>query len=316
MLAQAWQLPHLAKGVLTWVPPFDAWRRRHISTGGTNRPRYCYSVWLRHLISLQNFGFQIKGARIAELGPGDSIGTGLAALLSGANEYIGLDVLPLFNASNLRPLFEELVQLFQRKEPIPDDLEFPRVWPRLPSYQFPHGLIDSRDFQKRVEDLRREIGNGLNHGRIIQYRAPWESANEIPAKSVDLVFSQAVLEYAESLENTYGATALWLKAGRFASHVVDFGSHGLSPFWNGHWAYSETQWRLARGRREVFLNRKPVSSHLDCAKQSGFEIIHLQRDSRLDGLNRSDLSLPFRTMNLDDLQTRGVTMILRKNGNA
>src|SRR2546426_12622447 len=81
---QPWKLPHVVKGMLTWIPPIDALRQRRASTGGTNNPRYCYSVWLRHLVTLLPFGFQIKGARIAELGPGDSIGVGLAALLSGA----------------------------------------------------------------------------------------------------------------------------------------------------------------------------------------------------------------------------------------
>jgi hypothetical protein len=133
---------------------------------------------------------------------------------------------------------------------------------------------------------------------------------------LDLVFSQAVLEYVEPLDEVYRAMSLWLKAGQFASHVIDFSAHGLSPFWNGHWAYSEAQWRLARGRREIFLNRKALSSHLICARKCGFEIVHLEKDCRLDGLNQSQLSRPFQAMDLEDLQTRGVTMILRKKRDA
>src|SRR6185312_8607882 len=111
-----WKWPHIAKGGLTWIPLVNNWRRRRASTGGTDNPRYCYSVWLRHLTTLQSCGFQVKGARVGELGPGDSIGIGLAALLSGAEYYIGLDMLPLSLKAHLEAIFDELARLYSRKE--------------------------------------------------------------------------------------------------------------------------------------------------------------------------------------------------------
>ena len=312
MLIPSWQWPHVVRGALTWFPPLNAWRRSHTSTGGTGNSRYCYSVWLRHLVNLQKCGFQIKGARIAELGPGDSIGTGLAALLSGANHYIGLDVLPLSADIDLNPLLEELVRLYERKEPIPDDSEFPRVRPRLASYDFPDSIIDWTDFHRRVDCVRAEVKNGVNHGTMIRYQAPWESVAVVAPRSLDLIFSQAVLEYAAPLDEVYRAMSVWLKGGQFASHVIDFSAHGLSPFWNGHWAYSDGAWRLTRGKREVFLNREPLNSHLASAERRGFEVVLLKKDCRMDGLNRSQLSSLFRSMDVEDIQTRGVTMILRK----
>ena len=53
-------------------------------TGGTDSARYCYTIWLRHLSILYKNGFTKIPDTIAELGPGDSIGTGLAGLLSGS----------------------------------------------------------------------------------------------------------------------------------------------------------------------------------------------------------------------------------------
>ena len=258
--------------MLTWVPPLDAWRRRRISTGGTDSARYCYSVWLRHLVTLQSCGFEIKGARVGELGPGDSIGTGLAALLSGADYYTGLDVLPLSAEIDLQAIFGKLVRLYEGKEPIPDDSEFPRVSPRLASYEFPNHLIDWTGFRRRVECIRAELGKGLDQGRMIRYQAPWTSVDDVAAGSLDLIFSQAVLEYAVPLDEVYRAMFLWLKEGGHASHVIDFSAHGLSPFWNGHWAYSNREWWLARGRREIFLNRETLSSHIACASEFDFEI--------------------------------------------
>src|SRR5262245_9785357 len=100
--------------MLTWLSPLNAWRVRHTSTGGSDSPRYCYSVWLRHLVTLHLYGFKINGAQIGELGPGDSIGTGLAALLSGATRYVALDIVPFSAKADLERILDKLVQLYSR----------------------------------------------------------------------------------------------------------------------------------------------------------------------------------------------------------
>ena len=67
------------------MPVLNARRQNHATSGGANTSRYCYSVWLRHLITAPyRYGFKITRARIGELGPGDSIGIRLAALLTAA----------------------------------------------------------------------------------------------------------------------------------------------------------------------------------------------------------------------------------------
>ena len=90
--------------------------------------------------------------------------------------------------------------------------------------------------------------------------------------SLDLIFSQAVLEHVDGLEETYRAMFAWLKPGGYASHVIDFTAHGRSPFWNGHWAYSDWEWELVRGKREFLLNREPLSTHLALVRNVGFEL--------------------------------------------
>ena len=109
-MIRLWKVPHILKGILTWVPVLNTWRLHHATTGGTDSPRYCYSVWLRHLITAPyRYGFKITRARIGELGPGDSIGIRLAALLTGASRYVGLDTVPFSAKADLEPIFEELV---------------------------------------------------------------------------------------------------------------------------------------------------------------------------------------------------------------
>ena len=274
--------------------------------------RYCYSVWLRHLTTLYRYGFKITGARVGELGPGDSIGTGLAALLSGATRYVGLDIVPFSAKADLETIFEELVQLYSRKERVPDHNEFPRVRPRLESYEFPNHLIDWENFSSTAENVRMELRTGVGSGQIVDYRAPWTSPHEVAAGSLDLIFSQAVLEHVDNLEDTYRAMSSWIKPGGYASHVIDFSSHSLSPFWNGHWAYRDAEWRLVRGRREYLLNRQPLSIHLSSANQAGFQVLQLHKEYGDGGLNVNALSKRFQKLDAEDLQTRGAVLILRK----
>src|SRR5260370_28824009 len=114
-------------GRATYIPGLRGLTGRW--TGGTVSARYCYSVWLRHLSILQRSGLPTAFKTMVELGPGDSLGIGLAALLSGVERYIALDVIQYpSDAQNLR-IFGELIALFKDRAPIPDEAEFPPVLP-------------------------------------------------------------------------------------------------------------------------------------------------------------------------------------------
>ena len=309
---QTWKLPHIIKGMLTYVPVFNHWRQHRAFTGGTNDPRYCYSVWLRHLLNVLPFGFEVKGATVGELGPGDSIGAGLAALLSGAGSYIGLDAVPFSAKNRLEPLFDGLLQLFCRREPIPGDAEFPYVRPKLESYEFPTKLIDCDQIASRAQRIRRELQTGVNSGPLIRYQAPWRSADDVAPNSLDFIFSQAVLEYVR-VEEAYNAMFRWLKPGAHATHTIDFSAHDFSPFWNGHWAYSDREWRIVWGRREYLLNREPFSGHIACARKAGFEILSVKPAYISGGLDLNALASPYQKLDPEDLRIRGAFMILRKS---
>ena len=71
----------LVVGMATYIPGLRILTGRR--TGGTVSARYCYSVWLRHLSMLYQSALPTTFKTTAELGPGDSLGIGLAALLSG-----------------------------------------------------------------------------------------------------------------------------------------------------------------------------------------------------------------------------------------
>lgn len=302
----------MLKGALTWVPVLNEYRRRRASTGGSRSPRYCYSVWLRHLVLLDKYGFRVSGASIGELGPGDSIGIGLAALLSGAVQYVGLDLVPFSATANLQRILDDVIGLYARREPIPGNDEFPLVRPKLDSYEFPKNLVDGVGLQKRAAMVREALDAGLNRSRLVTYRAPWTSPDDLARASLDLILSQAVLEHVDDLDTTYQAMSVWAKPGAYASHTIDFTAHQLAPCWNGHWAYSDWQWALVRGRREFLLNREPLSIHLECARKAGFEILAVEPSGSDEGLDRTDLAPRFQTLSDEDARTRGAVVILRK----
>jgi hypothetical protein len=311
-MIQAWKAPHICKGLLSSIPMLDRWRLQRASTGGSNSARYCYSVWLRHLSILGANGFRVTGARVGELGPGDSIGTGLAALLSGAKSYIALDVVPFSARADLLAIFQNLVALFSSRAAIPNHQEFPGVRPSLESYAFPYHLVDYSDFGSRVANLRRKLIERQYDNGFITYRVPWNSADVIDRSSLDLIFSQAALEHVDSLEATYQAMSTWLAPGGYASHVIDFSAHHLSPYWNGHWAYADFEWRLVRGRREFLLNREPLSTHLQFARESGLDVLQIVKNYDDSGLLQELLAPRFQNLTFEDRRTRGAVLVLRK----
>ncbi|HEY2418369.1 MAG TPA: hypothetical protein VGH84_10660 [Steroidobacteraceae bacterium] len=260
-------------------------------TGGTSSARYCYGVWMRHLINAYACGHIQVPETVAELGPGDSLGVGLAALLSGASRYYAFDFIKYAdNLENIQ-VFDELVQLFNENADIPDEQEFPEVIPKLDSYKFPSHVLDSRQLRRslapdRIRRIRAAIAAASDSDNMITYVAPWLDSGLVKSHSVDMIFSQAVLEHIDPLREAYGAMHSWLKPSGLMSHSIDFKSHGLTTDWNGHWTQSEIAWKLLRGKRPYMINRQPYATHLKLLQDAGFDLLcdqHYKLPSRITG---------------------------------
>lgn len=78
---------------------------------------------------------------VAELRPGDSIGSSLAALLTGAEKYYAFDVCHYATNQRNIAMLEELARLVTDRAPIPDAHEFPRLVPQLDAYAFPSAIL-------------------------------------------------------------------------------------------------------------------------------------------------------------------------------
>ena len=302
-------LIQVSKGLATFVPGLYPWLSRKY-TGGSCNARYCYSAWLRHLILAAECNLPADPKTVAELGPGDSIGVGLAALISGAEKYYALDAVAYADLTGNLTVFDELVDLFKKREPIPGPNEFPELNPVLSSYEFPHHLLSRERLEwsldkARLVAIRHSIGNPGTSDSQISYMAPWMEAGVIPEESLDMIFSQAVLEHVNDLQFTYAAFYRWLKPGGCMSHRIDFRCHGTAADWNGHWRYTDRTWKLIRGRRPFLINREPHSTHIRLVVEEGFELVRDLTTQMPSWHSLCDFAPRYRGMSEEDFITSG-----------
>ena len=303
------------RGLATYLPVIG--KRVGTHTGGTDSARYCYSVWLRHLMQAEAAGLDTAPAVIAELGPGDSLGMGLAALLSGSRRYYAFDVMDFGAARRNLQVFEELVALFRARAPIPGPDEFPNVKPQLASYDFPSGVLTEARLgaalaEERLAAIRASLADTRRADSLIRYCVPWNDAAVIEPGSVDIIFSQAVLEHVDDLDGTYRAMHAWLAPHGYISHQVDFKCHHTASTWNGHWTHSDRRWRLIRGRLNYLLNRQPFSTHTGLLARHGFRVLAEQAVTRESTLRREQLAPRFRHLTDADLVTSGAYFLAVK----
>lgn len=303
------------RGVVTYVPGINQIYRGQEC--GTYSARYCYSVWLRHLITAKKNGLNPHPEVVAELGPGNSLGIGLSALISGSQKYYGFDVVEYFTDDTNFRIFDELVTLFRNKTPIPGPDEFPSVGPSLEKYDFPVDILNEERMnyalgELRLENIREAIGKVGTENSIIQYKVPWYGPDVLEKESVDMIYSQAVLEHVDDLQDTYKSMYTWLKPTGFISHQIDFKCHGTAEDWNGHWKHSDFKWKLIRGRRPFLINREPHSVHISILNEEGFCVVCDKQIREKSGISRDQLAPRFKSMPNDDLITRSAFIQAKK----
>jgi hypothetical protein len=295
------ELKPVIKGVASYVPGLYSWRSRRMHLRTANA-EYCYSVWLRHLLLLsQTEGFTIPKT-VAELGPGGSLGVGLAALLSGADTYYALDIVKYSKIESNLDLLDGLVELFGNRTPVSTGYAGDSLQPPV----FPHHILTDELLaetlaESRLADIRRAIAapDGRSGPITIEYTVPWSDPAVIRRHEVDLIVSYSVLEHVDDLPGTYDAFAQWLRPGGRMSHSVDFRSHFDTKAWNSHWQYSEPVWKLIVGKKPFLINRQPYSVHIAEMKERGFEIIREWQKREL-GLPREALAARWRNVSEDD----------------
>jgi hypothetical protein len=300
-------------GVASWIPGLARFSER--TTGGTASPLYCYWAWLRHLVLGAEAGISTSPRAVAELGPGDSLGTGIAALLTGADRYRGLDVVEYARRDRDLLILEELIALIAARTAIPEG----RFGvPFLTSSAFPAEILTDDRLaaalaRERVEAVRAavRVPGSEERGIVCAYDPAW-SGEAFDREPTDLIFSQSVLQNVADLEGAYCAMHDSLREGGHISHEIDFGSHGFARTWDGHWSLSARTWRITRGRRSYAINRQPLSVHLALMEKAGFQTVDVRRVVATPALERRELAPEFRSLTDTDRETRVAFIVARK----
>jgi hypothetical protein len=255
---------------------------------------------------------------VVELGPGESIGTGIAALLSGAERYVGIDASRHASDGVNLEVFHGLVKLFSERAPRPTGT-YPSYDEYLDARLFPSSILTEERLAaslapervQRIEHALRVLSSTTPE-RDIHYQT-WAAPEGIGEGEADLVFSHVVMNQVADLAYVYGRCAAWLRPGGWMSHQIDLTSHEITPEWNGHRRYGEIMWRLVSGRRGHFVNREPAGTHLRLIAEAGFDIVDAIRGFRRHGgISRAEHAKRWRSFSDEELATQTLFVIARR----
>ncbi|MBF0480859.1 MAG: methyltransferase domain-containing protein [Desulfovibrionaceae bacterium] len=311
----------LVKGLLTFVPGSHLFLPKKKSDGGAHCAAYCYGVWLEHLTMLRENGLRDIPDTLAELGPGDSLGVGLAAMLSGVNNYYALDVLQHSETELNLKIFDELVEMFKARAGRPEkgcpDFDCYLDENLFPSHILTQDVLRASLSEHRLDRIRRLIAGQVDDASAakmsLQYVAPWFDDSLLKEGSVDVILSHSVLEHVIDLEDAYVIMYKWLKPGGFISNFIDLRAHGVDKIENGHWKYSELLWKAILGKRPYLINRLPYSMHRSFAEGAGFRLVCDLKQYITNGINRRQLARRWKDLSDDDLACMGAFMQARKD---
>lgn len=294
----------LAKGLLSFG--LQRFRNPH-SDSGPGTPLMHYSRFLRFLkLSHAAFPDRKIPQVVAELGPGSSLGFGLACLFSGTQKYFALDLIRQPPSGNILEVFDQMFLLFSNRTPISTEGWCARIFPFAEDLAFPSGILDEETLSQalapdRIKQLRQNIEEGKED--FVKYIVPWQERPSGVLENPDWIISNAVLEHVDDLDATYRAFAAWSKPGTVMSHMIDFSSHFMATEWNEHWRIGDRLWKMLRGKRAYFINRVPNGDHITQLGTNNFELLAQQRLRRVDGFLKEDFCERFRNISVEDAAT-------------
>lgn len=297
----------ILRGLASYVLPRRLFTRP--GTGGSFSAEYCYSVWLRHLVHLHRNGLIQSAAdlrQVAEIGPGDSLGTGMAALYTGAQEYRALDIIRHADTGTNRRVNDSLLELFVRRRGIPHEA-FRDLSPALPDYQFPQELLpaDAQAYRNQHARIKQSLEQYDQADTPIRYVLDWMDEKAIPSGKLDLIFSQAAMEHVADIRLAYRLMHRMLRNGGIISHQVDFRAHEMSADWDGHFFIGPRTWQLLAHGRKYPMNRLPLSAHVEALTEAGFRLAAVVKQTGTSTRSGQQTAVPGVHFNPDDRVTMG-----------
>lgn len=277
-----WPFKMGAKLILSRLPVSrTVWSRLGIFRGGDmDDPRYAISIVDAHL---QHAGMltQAQSFTLLELGPGESIATGIIAATRGIRaSYLVADQDSVFRPlRTYRPLLDALEAEGRDVDTLRSAVDF--------------------------EDLCRRAGVTYLTGGLAALKS-------IPSASVDFLFSNAVLEHVRRRD--FAATLLEMRRilgpGAVASHAVDLQDHLAEGLNNLRFSASmwETDWMAGSG---FYTNRIRYAEMLELFRSAGFlaQVIEEHRWEKLP-TPRARMAPAFRGLAEADLSVSSFWVIL------
>ena len=219
--------------------------------------------------------------RILEIGPGDSLGTGLWCLGAGAESYTAIDRF----AVGLDQVFEQKV--------------FEAIKEKMPSM--------AKERCQHITQISEGVGHNNPGELFYKNDLPVESAPEVLGhSSFDVIFSNAVLEHVGDLRGTLVAMQHLLAEGGVMFHDVDLRSHQSYEDHPMHFLeYPESLWKWMSSHNGE-PNRVRMPDYLRMLDEIGFEIIETGVsqvfDEELVISKRNHLAAKFKKLSIEELR--------------
>jgi SAM-dependent methyltransferase len=256
--------------------------RMSTSTGANAKENYPEVMrgWAEQVIAAaKEGGIDVAGAKIAEVGPGHSLGVALNLLLAGASEVFACDVKRFADPSNVEPL-RPIAECWKKHHP---EL-------------------------KEMPDLKQTMSR-LQYA-IVRDDGSWPIADN----SVDILFSYFAGEHLRAPAEVLAETQRVLRPGGVCMYAIDLRDHiNRDRNWLQFLYYEPWLWEAMTSRRGQWSNRLLAPQWRKLFEEK-FEIVKF--DARTKEIpktfNRNRLAAPFRPYSTEELSVDYVWAVGRK----
>jgi SAM-dependent methyltransferase len=271
-----------AKLALSRIPvSYKFWRRIGMfQLGPMEQPSYAYSVFRRHF-DRAKFTRQKNGFAVLELGPGDCLSSAIIAHALGASACYLVDT-GAYAEADLTP-YRAMTAFLQEHGLNPLKME---------------GVRSLDELLRRCHALYGTLG-------LVSLRA-------IPDESLDLIWSQSVLEHIkeEEFQDVVREWRRLIRPDGVCSHHIDLKDHLGGALNNLRFSKDlwESEFMASSG---FYTNRIRYTEMLTIFEQSGFdvEVVNADRWERLPTA-REKFAEAFRDISTNELLVSGFDVIL------
>lgn len=256
-------------------------------------------VYQNYVLRLSRTDADLTGSRVLELGPGHSLLGGVLLVAWGAAEYCGADPFPIARLDQAR------VVAFRNRLRQASGLP-----PHLPA------LRESRQsMTERIEALITEEGGQIRLDPRVSFVPEDAAALSAKGDRFDIVLSNSVLEHVRDLPGAARECARVLRSGGLALHCIDLRDHRNFDDPRAFLSFSSADWEEElQGTPFDYTNRLRLGAIRTAFTDAGLEIVEEDVFSLLpiSPEERDGLAPEFRALSKADLESLGVTYVLRK----